>query len=811
MYWTPIDVSATKNLPDEATLTAEAATIKTRINTFTGHIADMDSAWKGLSGIYEAPAQQQVLTAMNKPKNSAEDLVDSGTSVKKALQDFASTAGDLKTKHNTLVGDISDAKALYAGSSSSSGSPAGPTMGGELLGHRVHAALVTRAKGLATDYTTAREKCVSDLKAVGRVTTDVTSHYAPGILDLVSNDAERLRRDASRQNSSVAQIRAYYAYLAKMTPQHIKAFAEDYPEAAVYGPRKSMPAREQVEFWNGLSPAQQAAMAASLPIIVGNTEGVRYAQRATANEEVLHIMRSGRFPTTAEQDQAYEAIASSLKSPSTEDVDRHLISFDPSTNKPLAGVSIGEIDEASSVTLNASGITSKTQGMVGETNNAQALWDEQGEYTVGSHAVVAWIGYDSPGGFPGSTEVNYTDKAQVGGRELATQLDGLHLTRAQDGGSLPRVNVGAHSYGTTMAGYALTQTEFDVDSVYFYGSAGLDPNVADSAEDLHVKDADNGRPAVYASQAVGDLVAPGGIFSSQFGDVPRISPTDDVFGAQVLDAEESVDEFGNLLKNTTGHGGHGNYDGQAPTNPLDPLYLIDLAKGRLEGLVETETGHGYLDHDTTSLHHYALVTSGETRNLDIKDQAITDTIIEEQERQLQDRLEAPGKFIDNSQRGTNVLIDVGKSRLDAAQDQAVGTANSGIDHAQSGLDSVTDRGQSLLSGATRTAREHLPFGLGDTHVAKNVEKGASTTFNGIIDDGQGLARSSVDTVQDGGNAFSELFKGARNAPLDGLQRGGNEAIDSAQRAVGDAATSVQGTVEEELREYSLTHRDPPTR
>lgn len=799
MKWEPIDVSATANMPDEDTLTTQAAAIKTKTKTFSNHFTDMHTTWNGLAGIYQAPAQQQVLTAMNTPKTAAEDLVESATSIKNALHDFATTVGDLQTKHTALVGDIDDAKAKFE------------DIYDIQVAQLLRDPLVRRASALATEYTTAQQTCVTALKKVDRVTTDVTSHYAAGILDLVSNDAERLRQAATRQDSTPAQVRAYYAYLAKMSPEEIATFSKEYPEAMVYGPRTSMPAREQVDFWKGLTRAQQTAIIASLPIIVGNTEGVSYTQRAKSNGRVLRMMLAGKFPITKDQEEAYKSIRDSLKAPTSHDQKRYLISFDPSTDKPLAAVAIGNIDDASSVTFNASGITSKTQGMTGEADNAQALWDQQSLYSDGRQVVVAWIGYDSPGGFPASTEVNYTDKARVGGNELATQLDGLHLTLAQDGGTVPRINVGAHSYGTTMAAYALTQTEFKVDSVYFYGSAGLDPNVADSADDLHVKDAANGRPAVYAAQAKGDLVAPGGVLSSAFGDVARISPTDDAFGAQVLYAESSVDGSGNPLKATTGHSGHGTYDGahlSAPHNTLETLkFLFDYAKGEAIGAYDTETGHGYLDQNTTSLYNFAAVTTDQAQILDIHDQAISDTYIENAKKGFM----APTVAVDASQLVVNTTVDSHQSFFDRVQDSTVGAVNSGIDKGQSLLDTAGKTGKYLAHGTADVARHYLPFGWGDSDVVKSMQNGSGKVLGGAYDLTHNGFNASVDGAQDRGRLVSDAAKWTRNTTVDGFQLVGNGSVDSAQYGAGVLVDGALAWDEAGIRHWSDTHRDDPTR
>ena len=147
----------------------------------------------------------------------------------------------------------------------------------------------------------------------------------------------------------------------------------------------------------------------------------------------------------------------------------------------------------------------------------------------------------------------------------------------------PYVAVAAHSYGTTTSAYGLTQTDFDVDSVTFFGSAGLDQAVVDNAADLHVKPASDGTPALFATNAPQDFVAPGGAYGGY-----RINPLEEGFGAHEF---SSLGDPARDLVATRGH----SVSGGDATN-LNPI--------------GTQKGHGYLDDGTHSLDSVARATTG---------------------------------------------------------------------------------------------------------------------------------------------------------------------------------------------------------
>ena len=402
-----------------------------------------------------------------------------------------------------------------------------------------------------------------------------------------------------------------------MRPADYTEFARDYPEAAVYPPRIGLAAEHQAAFWQSLTPEQQAAMAEALPAVVGNTEGVPYGVRAAANAAVLALVMKPNWPKTDAQRAAYKSISASLGGRSSKTKDQHsLIAFDPA-DPPLAGVAIGDMDTAKNVTINVSGMNSSAEDMEGAVNAATNIYKEQGDFTS-DHAVLAWIGYESPGS---STEVLYSDKARVGGAKLATVIDGLYYTRESN---LPSVSVTAHSYGTTTAAYALSQTDHTVDSVVFYGSAGIDPEAARTAADLHAKE-------VYATQGTEDVIAPGGILGSNIVD-PRLSPTAESWGAKVFSSENQV--------HGTANGGH-SMEGKD-----DDAYFW-----------ETERGGGYLDPSTSSLRQIAAASTGNGTSLDLIPQSPMDDRVQYAAQKGRDLYYGPGRAVDQLQQTGEQVAD----------------------------------------------------------------------------------------------------------------------------------------------------------
>lgn len=433
---------------------------------------------------------------------------------------------------------------------------------------------------------------------------------------------------ATQGDASAGQ--EYLALLAQLSPADLVIYGMTNPDRARNPLAMANNTAHVKSWWGGLAPDARALLTATVPGIIGNLNGIPYSVRNTANRQLIQILTTNP-PADEATRKAIEGINNSLTGRNGKNAaDRFVVSFDLNRGNPLAAIAIGDLDTAGNVTWNIPGMgtTVAPGGIDTWTKAAQAVYDQQ-QWAVGrygpagmTNAVVSWVGYDTPGMVPDSIEVFAGDKAWAGADKLAAALDGFHETRdIGNGEGVPKVNVLAHSYGTTTSAYALTKTAHNVDTVTFFGSAGVDPNVVPGASALHVAAGADERPAVYATQASMDMIAPGGITGSALGGVGaagwnwfndpvgagprlvetisghqpqqlRVAPTMSGLwpGAHVFSSEGGIDpESGKILENTDGHQATG--DGSW-------------------GLANASAGHGYLDKDTESLLNIGKTTTG---------------------------------------------------------------------------------------------------------------------------------------------------------------------------------------------------------
>ncbi|MFF9122693.1 alpha/beta hydrolase [Streptomyces sp. NPDC014889] len=163
---------------------------------------------------------------------------------------------------------------------------------------------------------------------------------------------------------------------------------------------------------------------------------------------------------------------------------------------------------------------------------ALALYQELGrEAAPGSHpAVVAWLGYETPGTV--STTVLTTGRAEQaapGLRELIRDLRAV-------AGRAPHITLVCHSYGSVVCGRAASG--LDVDDIALIGSPGTG---ADSVPALHT------RARVWAARGAGDWVA----------NVPHVRA--DLFGTTVGLGADPMDPAFGARRFTAGSGGHSAY------------------------------------------------------------------------------------------------------------------------------------------------------------------------------------------------------------------------------------------------------------
>ncbi len=162
-----------------------------------------------------------------------------------------------------------------------------------------------------------------------------------------------------------------------------------------------------------------------------------------------------------------------------------------------AAISHGDLDTASRVGVNVSGMLSDVGSIGHDANGArsilrEALLDDR----HATYAMVTWIGYRSP--HPGN--VNGMGRAEAGGRELASFIVGINTNRRTYEQPVASLGVFAHSYGSTTAAEALKLIDEsnEVDAFVTYGSAGLKNGT--SVDEIHAA-------RIFAVHGPGDNVA----------------------------------------------------------------------------------------------------------------------------------------------------------------------------------------------------------------------------------------------------------------------------------------------------------------
>ncbi|QHC56694.1 alpha/beta hydrolase [Rathayibacter tanaceti] len=325
---------------------------------------------------------------------------------------------------------------------------------------------------------------------------------------------------------------------------------------------KRIPPTDAHTWWTQLAPAdggagfsaRQEALIGALPGVVGNLEGVPYGARAQANkkalteritalsEELAQESADGdpaRLRTIETDFQALENIRNSLDTRAGQDP-RFLVSL-TEDHPPLAAVSIGDLDTATSVTYAVPGMGQTTEtadSWVKASQNVRSVLPD-------GSAVIAWIGYETP---PPAVEnvdasVLDIDDAVAGAAALAASLHGLSAVR---GDSIPKPGAVGHSYGTTVVAITAARSDVELGTFVSLGSAGL-PDSVDAVSDLHVED-------MYAGQARDKLP-----FETESGDEAawigrrfsrdhHVNPADPGFGAHVFGVETGGDE-GRIVTN----------------------------------------------------------------------------------------------------------------------------------------------------------------------------------------------------------------------------------------------------------------------
>lgn len=396
-----------------------------------------------------------------------------------------------------------------------------------------------------------------------------------------------------RMGQTVTTSAQAAALLSSLSPAELDDVLTARPE--LIDLVKALDTEAAKNWWSALAPAAQSALIRTLPGVIGNLEGVPYSARDKANRralasrlaevekelsDALKPFPESPPPTAEEMHErhlreqsahedlaALEGVRDGLKT-EPDRPPRFLVSL-TDDHPPLAAVSIGDLDTADNITVAVPGMTSEAAGMREWAVSCENLQQSQTSLdNQRRHAVVAWIGYQSPPSPAGGDfSVLENEKAELGAARLNEALGGMSAQRPE-----ASLNVLAHSYGSTTAATALSESQVRVDSFVAIGSAGF-PAFIDNASDLNAEQ-------VYAGQAV-DTIPFSGL------------PGDDLAWIGRLSAH--------------------------PINPMGPSFGAELFGTDNEGggatpvgshLTSTPRGNGYLDRDSESLLNIAYATTG---------------------------------------------------------------------------------------------------------------------------------------------------------------------------------------------------------
>ena len=333
--------------------------------------------------------------------------------------------------------------------------------------------------------------------------------------------------------------------------RRVLATAQDDPPSAA----------DVTTWWAGLGVDERGRLESAAPAVVGNLEGVPYDVRDRANRAVLAAGLADPSVGAARTAMLGQVEQSLVHDPGAPR--RNLVTLDL-RGSGRAAIAIGDLDTAADVTVVVPGMFFTVTGQMTDfTNTANDLYSEQATLAgvaapaPGSGvAVIAWMGYRTPD----LSNILSLGLAKTGAERLERAVDGLRQVRD---GEEPRVNVVAHSYGSTTALMALSSGRMSADSLTVLGSPGSD---VQTSSELSV-----GAGQVFVGDAHSDPIAGSGYFGTD--------PGSSAFGSTVLDLAGGLDvqDAGDVFRRPVGHN-----DYLKPgTASLHDVALIAVGRGDL--------------------------------------------------------------------------------------------------------------------------------------------------------------------------------------------------------------------------------------
>lgn len=577
---------------------------------------DAGRTWSGIDAVLRSPGATDALPrAMDAPVATADGLASAGAAVAAALETFADQVTTVRRRRRALLADIEELRARVSASGGNDTVP---------VEHRAdNDELHGRARRLRSRWAQAQD----DLNGVFRARSGSGGLFLPGLGGGTAPPLVMVDLAGVARGFDDALRLPLLRQLAARGPEALGRWAAEHPHEAARLLDHPPAARTVAAWWDGLGTDERTALVTGFSAVVGNLEGVRYADRARANRHTLEvelprararyaalsadIARSrplsvaerAEYTLLAERVGALAALDRTLRA-STAAAPRTVVALTLGS-PPLAAVAVGDLDTASRITVAVPGMGNTVAGDIeawtaGAGNLREAQRSAADRLGVDRDvATVAWIGYDTPD-MPPSVEVLGSRKAAAGAVRLRSFLEGASGTRGWPAGA--HLAVVAHSYGTTTATLAVAQTP--VADLTLLASAGIDPSVPD-ARAVEVP-----RGHVWASQAdrdfvanvgrgsvelplptAGDASAPDRVTVADLASTHRLDPRAPGWRARTFSSDDEVIE-GRSFRGSDGHA------------------ATPAAEAALRG--EPGKDVGYLDRGTSSLRNTAYTSLGFT-------------------------------------------------------------------------------------------------------------------------------------------------------------------------------------------------------
>ncbi|MGB3484776.1 MAG: alpha/beta hydrolase [Mycobacterium sp.] len=366
---------------------------------------------------------------------------------------------------------------------------------------------------------------------------DVASRPNARVIQLLVDDLQRmvdqLIDDAELADDDLAA--AIRAATGTVSPEQVTDQLDGGPVSVPFPPASGDPTVVN-QWWDSMSPQQQATAVDKFGSLLGNVDGIPAAVRSDINigrleseiakQEALAAARKfapSGLPDaqTALQVQRARGRLEDLRAvqaalSTSPDTGLLLLDLTSNDKRVLAATYVGDVDNAEHVSVTAPGMNSTVRGsIVGMTEEAAALRGQAMDLNGGQEvASIAWIGYETPGL---NLDVADDDLATAGALDLNQLYRGLNATTNVGDQHLTALG---HSYGSLTTSLALQHGQAGVDDVVLYGSPG---GFLDNAAELGVAPG-HGYFMVAEDDVVAIEIAALGRFGGQLQDVPGLVP-----------------------------------------------------------------------------------------------------------------------------------------------------------------------------------------------------------------------------------------------------------------------------------------------